>query len=68
MEKNEAAAVIGPETDDRQQEARERFWQAAERIRAHNQDKDPDAELVYITEVVEEVRKEWFERERRDRG
>ncbi|MBA2519918.1 MAG: hypothetical protein H0V24_09650 [Chloroflexia bacterium] len=64
MEKKDksVAAVISPAPDERQQEARERFWQAAERLRAHNQDKDPNAELVYITEVVEEVRKDRYER------
>lgn len=56
-----------PEASERrqEQEARERFWSVAERIRGRNQDKDPDQELELITRVVEEVRQERHERERR---
>ncbi len=60
------AVVVSPEAYERliEQEARakERFWQAAERIRERNKAKDPDAELAYITQVVEEVRQERYER------
>jgi hypothetical protein len=50
-----------PETDEQprnQEEQRERLWRAAERIAERNRDKDPEAELPFITEVVEEVRQE----------
>jgi hypothetical protein len=61
--KDRSATIVNPEADE--QEARERFWQVAERIRDRNQDKDPDEELEFITRVVEEVREERYERERR---
>jgi hypothetical protein len=40
----------------------ERFWQAVERIGARNADKDPDEVYREVTEVVEEVRRERYER------
>jgi hypothetical protein len=58
--------IIEPETDEpltEQEARRERFWQTVDQIRERNADKDPDAELAFITEVVEEVRREQHERE-----
>jgi uncharacterized protein YpuA (DUF1002 family) len=46
--------------------AKERFWRAAEQIGERNKDKDPDEELAFITEIVEEVRRERYEREQRE--
>lgn len=42
-----------------------RFWQTVDRIRERNADKDPDEELNFITDVVEEVRQERHEADRR---
>ncbi len=50
---------------EQRDEIRERFWRAIERIGARNADKDPDEVLRDVTEVVEEVRQERYERERR---
>jgi hypothetical protein len=44
-------------------ETTQRFWQTVEQIRARNADKDPDEVLREVTEVVEEVRRERYERE-----
>lgn len=43
----------------------EHFWQAIERIRARNADKDPDQVYRDVTKVVEEVRRERYERSQR---
>ena len=61
--------VISPEANDQlteQQQRRERFWQTVDQIRDRNADKDPDEELAFITQVVEEVRQERYEREQRE--
>lgn len=47
----------------RQAEDRQRFWEIVEDIRARNADKDPDEIYQDVTEVVEEVRQERYERE-----
>lgn len=64
------AVVISPEQYEQlereRQEKLDRFWQAAERIRERNQDKDPDEVLANVTKVVEEVRQEQYEREQRE--
>jgi hypothetical protein len=65
-----AAVLPRPETeglsDQERQQVMERFWQAVERIGERNADKDPDEELAFITEVVEEARQEHYERARRE--
>ncbi len=61
---NKACESVDQERD----EIRERFWQAVERIRKRNADKDPDEVLREVTEVVEEVRQERYERTRRTQG
>jgi hypothetical protein len=50
-------------SDEERQQVMERFWKAVERIGERNRDLDPEAELPFITEVVEEVRQELYERE-----
>jgi hypothetical protein len=45
-----------------------RFWRVVDDIRARNADKDPDEVLRDVTEVVEEVRQEQYERELRAQG
>jgi hypothetical protein len=47
---------------------RERFWRAVEELWALNADKDPDEVLRDVTGVVEEVRRERYERELRAQG
>jgi hypothetical protein len=50
-------------SDDARQQVMERFWAAVERIQERNRDLDPEAELAFITEVVEEVRQEMYDQE-----
>jgi hypothetical protein len=45
-----------------------RFWRTVDEIRARNADKDPDEVLRDVTEVVEEVRQEQYERKLRAQG
>lgn len=53
------AVIISPEAFERQQEGfNQRFWETVDRIRERNAEKNPDEELTFITEVVEEVRQE----------
>jgi hypothetical protein len=52
--------------DPRRDEVWERFWQTIEEIRERNKDKDPDEEFAFITQVVEEVRQEQYERAQRE--
>lgn len=59
---------IGDRAVDQASQLEERFWRTVDRIRERNADKDPDAELAFITEVVEEVRQERHEREQRTKG
>lgn len=64
------AIVVTPvtETDIERREAMERFWRTAERIRERNADKDPDEEIGFITEEVEEIRRERHARAEAERG
>ncbi len=59
---------ISDQTKQDQEEIRERFWQAVERIGERNADEDPDETLRFVTEVVEEVRQEQHERTVRAKG
>ena len=52
-------------SDPRRQQQWERFWQAVDRVRERNADKDPDEVYRIVTEAVEEVRQEHYEREQR---
>jgi hypothetical protein len=47
-------------------EIERRFWQTVDRIREKNADKDPDEELPYITEIVEETRRDRYEQRQRE--
>ena len=64
------AVIVRPETESQEKlarvEALERFRAISERIAERNPDKDPDEELAFITEVVEEVRQERYERAQRE--
>ena len=57
-------AIEGLSEQERQQ-AKERFRRAIERIGELNADKDPDEVMRIVTEVVEEVRQEHYERTQR---
>ena len=67
-----ASRVVAPQlpwihdlTEKQREEIERRFWEAVERIRARNADRDPDEIYREVTEVVEEVRQERYERARR---
>jgi hypothetical protein len=67
--KNGSTAAADPETsEDLRRTARERAWAVIERIGERNADKDPDEELAFITEVVEEVRQELYEQAKREKA
>jgi len=53
------------QTEQERDRAMERFWRAADCIRERTADMDPEAELQFITDVVEEVRRERYERAQR---
>jgi hypothetical protein len=55
-------------TEEQRNETKRRFWEAVERIRARNADRDPDEIYREVTEIVEEVRQERYERARRAQG
>jgi hypothetical protein len=55
-------------TEQEREEIRKRFWQAVERVGARNADRDPDEINREVTEVVEEVRQEHYERKKRAQG
>src|SRR5690242_173040 len=64
------AVVVSPEAYERIKAEEERQaakdWATIDRLRERNKDKDPDAVLADVTEVVEEVRREMYaERKRR---
>lgn len=46
----------------------ERFWRCVDRNRDRSADKDPEAESAFIAEVVEEVRRERYGRERQTKS
>lgn len=47
-----------------QAQTKERFFQAVEELHRRNAGADPDEVLRYVTEIVEEVRQERYERMR----
>ncbi len=59
--------VVKPEVDEQLERQRRmgRFWQTVECIGERDKDLDPDEELAFITDVVGEVRRERYERDRR---
>ncbi len=57
------AVLISPEQWERyQQTTKEQFFEAVERLRERNADKDPEEVERDVTRVVEEVRRERYER------
>ena len=57
------AVLISPEDFERfQQIAKERFFAVAREIQEKNKDADPDQVLADVTEAVEAVRQEEYER------
>ena len=61
------AVLISPEDFRRIPPAEDDPWAVIDRIRARMPDRDPDEVLREVTEIVEEVRQEHYEREQRDR-
>ncbi len=58
--------MINSERDDSLREAiMERFREARDELQRLNADKDPEQVLRDVTEVVEEVRREQYERKQR---
>ena len=53
-------------SDEERQQVMDRFWEAVERIGERNRDLDPDLVMAVVTEAVEEVRQEQYEREQRE--
>lgn len=66
QQNNSTRTIAMPErrdlSDEERCEVMERFWAAVERIQERNRNMDPEAELAFITQVVEEVRRERNER------
>ena len=63
------AVLISPEQWERyQQQTRERFFAAVDRLQERNREMDPEEVERDVTEAVEEVRRERYERRRRDAG
>src|SRR5262245_2331223 len=68
-EAGEAKAVlISPEDLQRFPPAEDDPWAVIDRIRARMPDRDPDDVLREVTEIVEEVRPERYERAQRDQA
>lgn len=63
------AVIISPDEYEEykafQRERDAQAWAAIERVQATNTDKDPDELLAEVTAVVEEVRRERYERQAR---
>lgn len=58
------AVIISPEQFERfEQLSRDRYAAIIEEIWKRNEDKDPEEVYRHVTEVVEEVRREHYERE-----
>lgn len=69
VEKAKKPVSVMSSEDEAEQEQRQQmdqFWRAVESIRERNADNDPDEGLRFVTEVVEEVRQEHYERKQRE--
>lgn len=70
-DQQEAPPVTAPNAENGRidrpddQEAWTRMWQVIDQIGERNQHLDPDGVYRHVTEVVEEVRQERYEREQR---
>jgi hypothetical protein len=53
-------------SEEERQQVMERFWEAVQSIGERNRHLDPDYVMAVVTEVVEEVRQEQYEREQRE--
>ena len=61
------AVVVNPtDFEEYQQLAKERFFQTVREIQERNSDKDPDEVLRDVTDAIEEVRQERYERRVRE--
>ena len=59
------AVMISPELWAQMERRQHDAWAAIDRLRERNADKDPDAVLRDVTEVVEAVRQERYARQQR---
>ena len=67
QERRSVAVAVGPKADEQiEREQRERAWVAIQRIGERNVDTVPDEVLRRVTEVVEQVRQERYERAQRE--
>lgn len=56
------AVVISPEQYEAMQKEEERLWRVVDQIRARNADNDPDDVFQDITTIVDEVRKNRYDK------
>jgi prevent-host-death family protein len=56
------AVVISPEQYASIEQVGEQFWATVDQIREQNRDKDPDEVLRDVTDIVEEVRQERYDK------
>jgi prevent-host-death family protein len=66
IEKNgkPVAVLISPQQWEKlRQVIRDEAWETIERVAERNADKDPDEIYQFVTEIVEEVRQERYEKE-----
>lgn len=63
---NRIAVVISPEEFDRFKI--DRAWETVRRVQDRNADNDPDEVMKFVTEVVEEVRQEAYDKQRASSG
>jgi len=57
--------VISPDEFERYRQEEKLDWAVIERIQARNADKDPGQVLKDVTEVVEQVRQEAYDKEQK---
>ena len=62
------AVMISPEQYESLRTGLERAWSTVDKVRERNADKDPDEVLKDVTTVVEEVRQEMYDTEKRAKG
>ena len=67
QERQSVAVAVGPKAEEQvEQEQRARAWVAIQRIGKRNADTDPEEVLRRVTEVVEQVRQERYDRAQRE--
>jgi PHD/YefM family antitoxin component YafN of YafNO toxin-antitoxin module len=64
IDENGTALAVVLSFEEFQELSRERAWAIIRQVQERNADKDPDEILREVTEIVEEVRQEQYDRER----